>query len=66
MLPETVPASPRRARRLALVLLEQGDDFDHVERALASIGFHPAISHEAARWARQRHVEAADESELAV
>ncbi len=56
----------RRARRLALALLEQGDDFDHVERVLASIGYHPAISHEAARWARQRHDEADTEAELAV
>ncbi len=56
----------RRARRLALTLLEQGDEFDQVERTVASIGFHPAISHDAARWARQRHREAADASELAV
>jgi hypothetical protein len=55
----------RRARRLALVLLEQGDDLDHVERVLASIGFHPAISHEASRWARERHRDVAA-SELAV
>lgn len=48
----------RRARRLALVLLEQGDDFDHVERILASMGFHPAIGHDAARWGQQRHLEA--------
>jgi hypothetical protein len=55
----------RRARRLALTLLEQGDDTDHVERVLASIGFHPAISHEASRWARE-HRSDVTESDLAV
>jgi hypothetical protein len=49
----------RRARRLALLLLEQGDDPDHTERVLAATGFHPAISHDAARWARDRHQETA-------
>jgi hypothetical protein len=49
----------RRARRLALALLEQGDDADHVERVLFATGFHPAICHDAARWAWQRHRDAA-------
>jgi hypothetical protein len=44
----------RRARRLALLLLEQGDDPDHAERVLATTGFHPAISADAARWAVSR------------
>jgi hypothetical protein len=48
----------RRARRLALVLLEQGDDVDHVEHALRDAGFHPAVSHESARWATEKHAEA--------
>ena len=48
----------QRARRVAFTLLEQGDDPDHVERALQSIGFHPAICHESARWAYERHCEA--------
>jgi hypothetical protein len=56
----------RRARRLVLVLLEQGEDIDDVERVLASIGFHPAISHDAARWGRERHLEVTADSELAV
>lgn len=56
----------RRAHRLALVLHEQGDDDDQVERALASIGFHPAICHEAARWVRARQHDTASETELAV
>ncbi len=54
----------RRARRLALALLEQGDDADHVERVLYSTGFHPAVCHEAARWAWGRHREAAHEAGL--
>jgi hypothetical protein len=58
--------SRRRARRLALVLHEQGDGDDQVERALASIGFHPAICHEAMRWVRDRELETASEAELAV
>ena len=39
-------AAKQRARRLALALLEEGDDPDHAERVLASTGFHPAVSHE--------------------
>ena len=56
----------RRARRLSLALYEQGDDDDHVERALASIGFHPAICHDAVRWASARHRETPSEADLAV
>jgi len=41
----------RRARRLALQLIEQGDDPDCVERTLGAIGYHPAVGAEAARWA---------------
>ena len=48
----------RRARRIALALLEQGDDRDHVERVLYSTGFHPAVCHDAFRWAWDRHQEA--------
>jgi hypothetical protein len=49
----------RRARRLALAMLEEGGDADHVERVLYTTGFHPAICHDAARWAWQRHRDAA-------
>src|SRR5689334_17729739 len=42
----------RRARRFALTLLAQGDSMDAVERALHAGGFHPALAHEAVRWAR--------------
>ena len=48
----------RRARRVAFTLLEQGDDPDRVERALHSVGFHPSVCREAARWALDRHQEA--------
>jgi len=41
----------RRARRLALVLLDEGDDPDQAERVLGSTGFHPVVSHDATRWA---------------
>ncbi len=54
----------RRARRLALTLLEQGDTRDGVEHALFSCGFHPAVCHDAARWGWDRHCEAAREAGL--
>jgi hypothetical protein len=47
----------RRARRLALTLLVEGEWCDAVERALHGAGFHPAVAHEAVRWARERHAE---------
>jgi hypothetical protein len=62
---EPAAESRRRARRLALALLEQGDDADHVERVLFTTGFHPAVAHDAARWAWQRHRDAAREAGLA-
>jgi hypothetical protein len=48
----------RRARRVAFTLFEQGDEPDHVERTLHTIGFHPALCHESTRWAYERHREA--------
>jgi hypothetical protein len=51
-------AARRRSRRVAFTLLEQGDDPDHVERALHTIGFHPALCRESTQWAYQRHLEA--------
>jgi hypothetical protein len=53
-------AARRRSRRVAFTLLEQGDDADHVERVLHSMGFHPALCHESAHWAHQRHQDALD------
>ena len=56
--------SRRRARRMALALLEQGDDLDHVERVLFATGYHPTVCHDAARWAWQRHRDAASAAGL--
>jgi hypothetical protein len=44
-----------RARRLAFVLFEQGDDLSGVEHALLGVGFHPSICRESAVWAYERH-----------
>lgn len=55
----------RRARKLALTLLVQGERTDQVERALHFGGFHPSIAHEAVRWAHEQHRElGADQSPL--
>jgi len=59
-----VATARRRARRLALTLLEQGEALDGVEHALYSCGFHPAVCHDAARWSWDRHCEAAREAGL--
>jgi hypothetical protein len=53
-----VERARRRARRLALMLLEQGDDIDRVEHALRNVGFQPALCHESARWAVAKHRDA--------
>lgn len=47
----------RKARRIALMLVAQGEPMDTVERALHVSGFHPALAHEAVRWARDRQRE---------
>ena len=52
-----VELARRRARRVALTLVAQGEPIDTVERALHSSGFHPALAHEAVRWARERGIE---------
>ncbi len=41
-----------RARRLAVALVEMGDELDVVERQLHRWGYHPALAHDAIRWAR--------------
>ena len=51
-----VDIARRRARRFALTLLMQNEPIDAVERALHAGGFHPALAHEAARWAREQAV----------
>ena len=44
-----------RARRLALSLIELGEDVDATERQLARWKFHPILCREAAAWAWDRH-----------
>ncbi|MDQ1380273.1 MAG: hypothetical protein QOG65_3377 [Actinomycetota bacterium] len=51
-----VDIARRRARRFALTLLVQDEPLDAVERALHASGFHPALAHEAVRWAREQAV----------
>ena len=51
----TVESQRRRARQLALSLLELGEDFETSERQLLRWKFHPAMAHEAAAWAWDRH-----------
>ncbi|MEA2932227.1 MAG: hypothetical protein QOI56_1012 [Actinomycetota bacterium] len=45
----------RRARRLALSLLELGEDVDAAERQLLRWKFHPGLCRESAAWAWDRH-----------
>ena len=54
----------RRARRLALTLLAEGEPFDAVERALHAGGFHPSVAYEAVRWAHDHAVDDAAEEAL--
>lgn len=44
----------RRARRLALSLAELGEDDEAIEAQLHRWKLHPALAHEALRWARTR------------
>ncbi len=45
----------RRCRRLALSLVELGEDLEATERQLERWKFHPTLSREAAQWAWDRH-----------
>jgi hypothetical protein len=54
----------RRARRVALTLVAEGESIGTVERALHNGGFHPALAHEAVRWARERQLELDDDTEI--
>ena len=47
-----------RARRLALSLLELGEDLEATERQLHRWKFHPALAREASAWAWDRHRQA--------
>jgi len=51
----------RRCRRLALSLVELGEDLEGTERQLHRWKFHPALAHESAAWAWRRHREASAE-----
>lgn len=50
-----VAALSDRARRLALSLLELGEDTTAAERQLHRWRFHPAVAREALAWALERH-----------
>lgn len=52
----------RRSRCLALSLLELGEDLEATERQLLRWRFHPALCHESAAWAWERHVRALAEA----
>src|SRR5438105_2704757 len=54
----------RRCRRLALSLLELGEDLEGTERQLHRWKFHPALAHESAAWAWKRHQEARAEARI--
>jgi hypothetical protein len=55
----------RRSRRLALSLLELGEDLEATERQLVRWKFHPALAREAAAWALDRHRRALAEAGVA-
>lgn len=50
----TVEHERRRARRLALSLAELGEPDEAIERQLHLWKLHPALAHDALRWARER------------
>ena len=52
-------AQRQRCRQLAMSLLEVGEDIEAVERQLLRWRFHPALAHQSARWAHERHAIAA-------
>lgn len=58
----TVEEMRRRARRLALSLVELGEPDEAIEHQLHRWKLHPAVAHEALRWARERHGDTADRS----
>jgi len=54
----TGEATRRRAQALALTLLEIDPDASAVEQRLTSWSLHPAVAHDAIRWAWERHAAA--------
>jgi len=59
----TAEQRANRARRLALSLLELGEDIESTERWLHRWKFHPALARQAAAWAWDRHRRAAAAAE---
>jgi hypothetical protein len=55
----------RRARRLALSLLELGEDAEAAEQQLSRWKFHPTLCREATAWALDRHRHAGGEDPAA-
>jgi len=53
----------RRSRRLALSLIQLGEDPEATEHQLARWKFHPALCRDAATWAVERHRQATQEPE---
>ena len=45
----------RRGRLLALSMIEMGEDLELAERRLLEMRYHPALAHDAAGWAWNRH-----------
>jgi hypothetical protein len=45
----------QRARHLALSLVELGESYDDAERQLHRWKFHPAVAHDAVKWAHAEH-----------
>jgi hypothetical protein len=45
----------RRARQLALSYLDAGLGSEETEHQLVRLGYHPALCHDATRWASERH-----------
>ena len=58
--PSAADAVRRRARQLALSLVELGEDVESAERQLLRWRYHPALAHESAQWAWDRHRAAAE------
>ena len=53
--PDETQRRHERACQLALSLLELGEDADATERQLHRWRFHPAVAHDAVRWALERY-----------
>ncbi len=52
---EVISKQRRRARRIAISLIECGDEQDEAELHLGRLQFHPAVAADAVRWAWSQH-----------